>query len=92
MMYYDNTQVLWAAFFLRGDAYLRMEPFITARLEVDYIVRCTDAVKAVIIIIDQFLGVLAQLYGDLDEVRTLELQLMELKQNISVPEYLTRFT
>jgi hypothetical protein len=31
---YDNAQVLWAASFLRGDVYLRMEPYITARLEI----------------------------------------------------------
>jgi hypothetical protein len=49
-------------------------------------------VKKVITTLDQFLGVLAQSYGDLDEVRTSELQLMELKQNASVSEYLTRFT
>jgi hypothetical protein len=65
--------MLWIASFLRGDAYLRIEPYITARLEVDIIYICTNAVKGVIIIIDQFLGVLAQSYRDLDEVRTSEL-------------------
>jgi hypothetical protein len=69
-----------------------MEPYITARLEAGTIFACTDAVKAVMINPNQFLGVLAQSYGDLDEVRTSELQLMELKQNASIPEYLTRFT
>jgi hypothetical protein len=69
-----------------------MEPFITARLETGIIFNCTEAIKAVMINPNQFLGVLAQLYGDLDEVRISELQLMELKQNTSVPEYLTRFT
>jgi hypothetical protein len=69
-----------------------MEPFITARLEAETIFNYTDTVKAVIIIPNQFLGVLAQSYRDLDEVRTSELQLIELKQNASVPKYLTRFT
>jgi hypothetical protein len=69
-----------------------MKLYITARLESDTIYICTEVVKGVITTIDQFLGVLAQLYGDLNEIRTSELQLMELKQNISVPEYLTRFT
>jgi hypothetical protein len=36
-------------------------------------------VKKVIIDIDGFLGVLAQLYEDLDEARISELQLMELR-------------
>jgi hypothetical protein len=71
---------------------LRMEPFITARLEAETIFNCTDAVKAVITNPSQFLGVLAQSYEDLDEVRISELQLIELKQNASVSEYLTRFT
>jgi hypothetical protein len=56
-----------------------MEPFITARLEAETIFNYTDTVKAVIIIPNQFLGVLAQSYRDLDEVRTSELQLIELK-------------
>jgi hypothetical protein len=56
-----------------------MEPYITARLESDTIYIYTEAVKGVITTIDQFLGVLAQSYGDLDEVRTSELQFMELK-------------
>jgi hypothetical protein len=92
MMRYLDQQVLWVASFLRGDAYLRMEPYITARLECASINVCTEATKAVMNNVNQFLGVLAQSYGDLDEVRTSELQLMELKQNASVPEYLTRFT
>jgi predicted translin family RNA/ssDNA-binding protein len=69
-----------------------MEPYISARLEAVSIGVCTNVIKAVITNVNQFLGVLAQLYGDLDEIRTFELQLMELKQNASVSEYLTRFT
>jgi hypothetical protein len=69
-----------------------MEPFLTARLEADRISSCTDTTKVVMSNINQFLGVLAQLYGDLDEIRISELQLIELKQNASVLEYLTRFT
>jgi hypothetical protein len=56
-----------------------MEPFITARLKAGTIFNCTDAVKAVITNSNQFLGVLTQSYGDLDEIRILELQLIELK-------------
>jgi hypothetical protein len=56
-----------------------MEPYITARLGSASIHVCTDATKAVMSNVNQFLGVLAQSYGDLDEVRTSELQLMELK-------------
>jgi hypothetical protein len=69
-----------------------MKPFITARLEVDHIARCTDAVKAVITTIDQFLKVLAQSYKDLNKIKISELQLIKLKQNTLILEYLTRFT
>jgi hypothetical protein len=72
-MRYSDEQVLWAASYLRGDAYLRMEPYITARLEAGGINICTDEVKKVMNTLDLFLGVLAQSYGDLDEVRTSEL-------------------
>jgi hypothetical protein len=75
----SNNQVLWAASFLRGDAYLRMEPFLIARLEAANINACTDTTKAVIVNINQFLGVLVQSYSDLDEAKTSELQLIELK-------------
>jgi hypothetical protein len=56
-----------------------MEPFITARLEAGTIFNYTDAVKAVMTNLNQFLGVLVQLYGDLNEVRISELQLIKLK-------------
>jgi hypothetical protein len=69
-----------------------MEPYITARLGNATINACTDATRAVITNINQFLGVLAQSYGDLNKIRTSELQLMELKQNASVLKYLIRFT
>jgi hypothetical protein len=71
---------------------LRIELYITARLKSASINLYIDATKAVITNVNQFLRVLVQLYRDLDKVRTSELQLIELKQNASVPEYLTRFT
>jgi hypothetical protein len=69
-----------------------MKPFLTVRLEAVNINSYTDTTKVVISNINQFLGVLAQSYRDLDKIRTSELQLIKLKQNASVPEYLTRFT
>jgi hypothetical protein len=56
-----------------------MEPYITARLENTSINVYTDATKAVITNVNQFLRVLAQSYRDLNKVRTSELQLIELK-------------
>jgi hypothetical protein len=91
LLRYTDQQALWAASFLRGDAYIRMEPYVSHRLEAGHINSCNEEVKNVMYTVDNFLGVLAQSYGDLDEARTSELQLMELKQQASVPEYLTRF-
>jgi hypothetical protein len=79
-MRHTDDHALWAASFLKGDVYIRMEPYIAHRLEAGYIDQYNDEVKKVIIDIDGFLEVLAQLYGDLDKARTSELQLMELRQ------------
>jgi hypothetical protein len=46
------------ASFLKGDAYLRMKPYISARLEAASIGVYTDVIKAVIINVNQFLEVL----------------------------------
>jgi hypothetical protein len=91
LLRYTDQQALWAASFLRGDAYMRMEPYVSHRLEVGYINSCKEEVKKVMLTVDSFLGVLAQSYRDLDEARTSELQLIKLRQQASVPEYLTRF-
>jgi hypothetical protein len=40
----------------------------------------------------EYLELFKQSYGDLNETRTAELQLQELIQTGTVPEYLTRFT
>src|SRR5450755_4612043 len=41
---------------------------------------------------NNYLRLLKQSYGDLNETRTAELQLQNLTQGGTVPEYLTRFT
>jgi hypothetical protein len=56
-----------------------MEPYIIARLENTSINAYINIMKAVITNINQFLGVLVQLYRDLNEVRIFELKLIELK-------------
>ena len=58
---------------------MRMEPYILYRLTVENLNACTDKIKKVITNIDRFLEVLAQSYGDLNEIRTSKLQLIELK-------------
>jgi hypothetical protein len=50
-----------------------MELYITARLENPSINAYINVIKAIIINVNQFLEILVQLYGDLNEVRTSEL-------------------
>ena len=70
---------------------MRMEPYISRRLSAGSLSACQETVRTVMSNIDAFLGIIAQSYGDLDEARTSELKLMDLKQQGAVPEYLTRF-
>jgi hypothetical protein len=41
---------------------------------------------------EAYFDLLRQFFDDLDEARTAELRLLELRQKGSVPEYLTKFT
>jgi hypothetical protein len=73
LLRYIDGQVLWAASFLRGDAYMRIKPYILHRLEAGYINLYNEEVKRVILNVNNFLRVLAQSYGNLDEARTSKL-------------------
>ena len=83
---------MWAASFLRGDAYARFEPYMTHYLDRGNADLCSEEVRRVMEVPGAYLELLAQSYGDLDEARSSELRLLELTQTGSVPEYLTRFT
>ena len=58
---------------------MRMELYISHRLQVGTLANYQNTVRIVILNLDVFLGILAQSYGDLNEIRTLELQLIDLK-------------
>jgi hypothetical protein len=85
-------QVMWAASYLRGDAYARFEPYMTHYLVRGSQAACDPEVRKVMGSAEEYINLLAQSYGDLDEARTAELQLLDLEQTGTVPEYLTRFT
>jgi hypothetical protein len=53
---------------------------------------CDLAVGSIVDTVGHYLYFLAQSFGDLNEVRTVELRLLELVQTVSVPDYLTKFT
>ena len=88
----NAEQVLWAASYLRGDAYARFEPYMTHYMEKGNVNLCTPEVKKVMDSKSEYITLLNQSYGDFDEARTAELQLQATEQTGSVPEYLTRFT
>jgi hypothetical protein len=50
-----------------------------------------EEVKRIFNNVDLYFNLLRQFFGDLDEARTAELQLLDLRQKGLVPEYLTRF-
>jgi hypothetical protein len=85
-------EVMWAASYLRGDAYARFEPYMTHYLDKGNATLCSAEVKKVVNSITEYISLLNQSYGDYDEARTAELQLQATEQTASVPDYLTRFT
>jgi len=87
-----TEEVVWAASYLRGDAYARFEPYLEHYLEKGSCPQCEEPVRTIMAGMNNYLGLLKQSYGDLNETRTAELQLQDLTQGGTVPEYLTRFT
>src|SRR5450755_1774576 len=87
-----TEEVIWAASYLRGDAYARFEPYLEHYLEKGSCPQCEEPVRTIMAGLNNYLGLLKQSYGDLNETRTAELQLQDLTQGGTVPEYLTRFT
>jgi hypothetical protein len=55
-------------------------------------VNCEEEIRRIFNNIDLYFGLLRQSFGDLDEARTAELQLLDFRQKGLVLEYLTRFT
>jgi hypothetical protein len=78
-------------FRLREKTFARLEPYMTQILEKGY-ANSEEKIKKIFNNIDFYFNFLRQSFGDLDEARTVELQLLNLRQKGSVPEYLTRFT
>jgi hypothetical protein len=84
-----RDQIIWAAFYLRGEAEIRFRLYledrlangINTRLETSEIFRITE----------QYLSFLLMSYGDLNEARTAELKLNRLRQTSTFPEYLVKF-
>jgi hypothetical protein len=82
---------LFITFRLKKKTFARLESYITQILEKGY-ANSEKKIKRIFNNIDLYFNLLRQSFGDLDEARTAELQLLNLRQRGSVPEYLTRFT
>jgi hypothetical protein len=68
---------MWAAFYLKSEAFIRFEPYITHYLEKRIVTFCDKIVTNVINTVGHYLDLLAQLFGDLDKIRIAELRLLK---------------
>jgi hypothetical protein len=82
---------MWAVSYLKGEIFTRFEPYITYYLKNGAIAFYDKIVINVIDTVEHYLNLLAQSFGDLDEIRIIELRLLKLIQAASVPEYLIKF-
>jgi hypothetical protein len=55
-------------------------------------IKCRAETAEIFTHIDNYFAFLSMSYGDLNEVRTAELEINRLRQKDSFPEYLARFT
>src|SRR5450755_2305857 len=82
-----TEEVVWAVLYFRGDAYARFEPYLEYYLEKGFCSQYEELVRTIMAGLNNYLGLLKQFYGDLNETRTAELQLQDLTQGGTVPEY-----
>jgi hypothetical protein len=85
-----RDRVIWAAFYLRGEAKARFRPYIKDKLVNG--VKCRTETTEIFAYTDNYFAFLFISYGDLNEVRTTKLEINRLRQKDSFSEYLTRFT
>jgi len=69
---------MWAAFYLKREAFTRFEPYIAHYLEKGSMADCDPIMAKVVNTIGHYIHLLSQSFGDLDEIRTAELRLLEL--------------
>jgi hypothetical protein len=82
---------MWAASYLKGEAFARFEPYIAYYLKKGSVADCDPIVAKVVDTIGHYIHLFLQSFGDLDEIKTAELRLLKLAQSVSVLEYLTKF-
>jgi hypothetical protein len=85
-----RDRVVWAAFYLRGEAEVRFRPYIEDKLVNG--TKCRAEITEIFAYTDNYFAFLSISYGDLNEVRTVELKINRLRQKDSFSEYLAKFT
>jgi hypothetical protein len=70
-----TEKVIWAASYLRKDAYVRFEPYLEHYLEKRSYSQCKKPVRTIMAGLNNYLKLFKQSYGNLNEIRTAELQL-----------------
>jgi hypothetical protein len=69
---------MWAVSYLKGEVFTRFKPYIAHYLEKGSIVDCDPIMIKVVNTIGHYIHLFLQSFGDLDEIRTAELRLLEL--------------
>jgi hypothetical protein len=85
-----RDRVVWAASYLRGEAEARFRLYIENKLVNG--VKCRTETTEIFAYINNYFAFLSISYGDLNEVKTAELEINRLRQKDFFPKYLARFT
>jgi hypothetical protein len=87
--FYRN-RVVWAAFYLRGEAEARFRLYVEDKLVNG--VKCRAETTEIFAHTNNYFAFLSMSYGDLNEARTAKLKINRLRQKDSFSEYLAKFT
>jgi len=69
---------MWAISYLKDKTFTRFKPYIAHYLERGSVINCDPIIIKIIDTIGHYIYLLLQLFGDLDEIKTAELRLLEL--------------
>jgi hypothetical protein len=69
---------MWAASYLKGEIFTRFEPYIAHYLKKGNVIDCDLIMVKVVNTIGYYIHLFSQSFGDLNEIRTAELRLLEL--------------
>jgi len=88
---FQTDRVLAVAAYLKGDAAAWFEPMLREYLEKGHPDKCNDRTRRIVSHYDRFEGALKEAFGNPDEERDWERQLLQLKQATSAQEYAAKF-